>query len=375
MAGQLIQRGERTWLVRIYLGRGPDGKRKRFNKTIHGTKKDAQRFLNEKLYERDRGKLVVPSRRTVRDYLIDWIDKGKPGIQDRTRESYRWMLLQYVLPRLGDRRLDQLGPMEIQELYNTMSAKGLSPRTVRYAHSILRSALGQAVRWRMLNSNPADLVELPAKKPKEMRALSPEEASRFLEAIRGDRWEVLWEVLLVTGLRPGEALGLKWGDVDWEGGRLRVQRTLRRADGNKWSFGEPKTDRSRRSVVVPPSTMDSLRRLRARQAEVRLQRGADYDASLNLVFAIHNGLPVDYRVVARRHFRPLVKAAGLEPLRPYDLRHTCATLLLAAGEHPKVVAERLGHSSTVMTMDVYSHVLPDMQEAAAQRLEAMLYPA
>ncbi len=373
MAGQLIERGERKWLVRVYLGRGPNGKRKYFNKTIHGTKKEARRFLNEKLHENDRGQLVVPSRRTLGQYLHEWIDKGKPGIQDRTRESYRWVLLQYVLPRLGDRRLDQLGHMEIQDLYARMTAKGLSPRTVRYAHSILRSALGQAVRWRMISVNAADLVELPARQRKEMRALTPDESSQFLDAIRGDRWEVLWELLLVTGLRPGEALGLKWADIDWDGRRLRIQRTLRRNDANKWSFGEPKTDRSRRSVVVPVSTMESLRSHRARQAEARLRRGGDYNASLDLVFATHDGHPVDYRVQVRRHFRPLVKAAGLDPLRPYDLRHTCATLLLASGEHPKVVAERLGHSSTVMTMDVYSHVLPDMQERAAERLERLLY--
>ena len=131
----------------------------------------------------------APSRRTLREYLLEWIDKGKPGISERTRESYRWMLLQYVLPKLGDRRLDQLGPFEIQELCKSMTARGLSPRTVRYAHSILRSAIAQAVRWRILPGNPADLVELPKMVRKEMRALGPREAADFLEAIRGDRWE------------------------------------------------------------------------------------------------------------------------------------------------------------------------------------------
>lgn len=372
MAGQLIERGPRKWLVRIFMGRGADGKRKYYNKTIHGTKKEAQGFLNEKLHEHDRGLLVVPSKRSVEHFLLEWVDKGKPGIRERTRESYRWVLLQYVLPSLGDWRLDQLGPFEIQELYGRMAERGLSPRTIRYTHSILRSALGQALRWRMIASNPADLVELPAKAPKEMRALSPEEAGVFLEAVRGDRWAVLWEFLLVTGLRPGEALGLKWADVDWVGQRIRVQRALARSDDHKWRFVEPKTDRGRRAVVVPSSTMETLRRHRAAQAEGRLRAGPQY-GDLDLVFAAGGGDPLDYRVLVQRHFKPLVKAAGLDPLRPYDLRHTCATLLLASGEHPKVVAERLGHSSTVMTMDVYSHVLPDMQEAAADKLEAMLY--
>jgi len=373
MAGQLIQRGPRKWLVRVYLGRGSSGNRKYFSKTVHGTKKDARRYLNEKLLENDRGHLTQPSRQSVRDFLLDWIDRGKPGIREKTRESYRWILLQYVLPALGDRRLDQLGPFEIQELYIRMGEKGLSPRTIRYTHSILRSALAQAVRWRIVGTNPADLVELPAKDPREMRALSPDEASRFLTAIRGDRWEGLWEVLLVTGLRPGEALGLKWSDLDWEGRRIRVQRALSRNDNYEWRFVEPKTDRGRRSVAVPASTMETLKRHSAKQAEQRLQKGADFRGDLDLVFSNGQGEPIDYRAVVRRHFKPLVVAAGLGPLRPYDLRHTCATLLMAGGEHPKIVAERLGHSSTVMTMDVYSHVLPDMQEAAAEKLERMFY--
>ena len=210
---------------------------------------------------------------------------------------------------------------------------------------------------------------------KEMRALSPKEAADFLETIRGDRWETLWELLLVTGLRPGEALGLKWSDVDWDQRKVRIQRTLVRDEDNEWHLGEPKTARSRRSVVVPASTMDTVRRHRAEQAEERLEKGAEYSGELDLVFANGYGDPLDYRVVVQRHFKPIVKAAGLAPLRPYDLRHTCATLLLASGEHPKVVAERLGHSSTVMTMDVYSHVLPDMQEAAADKLERLLFGA
>lgn len=372
MAGQLIQRGDRTWLIRVFVGRGTDGRRKYYNKTVRGTKKDAQRVLNEKLLERDRGQLVLPSRATVEEYVLDWIDNRKPGIQDRTRESYRWILVHNVVPAIGSCRLDRLAPFEIQELYKTMSAKGLSPRTVRYTHSILRSALAQAVRWRMLARNPADLVELPGREPKEMRALTPAEASAFLEAIRGDRWEALWELLLVTGLRPGEALGLKWSDIDWAHQRLRVQRTLVRTDDNEWRLAEPKTPKSRRSVVMPRSTMDVLRRHSVDQAKHQLEVSSDY-SDLGLIFSNQTGEPLEYRVVVRRHFKPIVRAAGLEPLRPYDLRHTCATLLLASGEHPKVVAERLGHASTVMTMDVYSHVLPSMQEAAAEKLEKMLF--
>lgn len=315
---------------------------------------------------------MEPSRRTLGDYLDEWIDVGKPGIRERTRDSYRWLLKNYVLPELAGRRLDQLNPADLQRLYRAMSDRGLSPRTIRYTHAVLRAALGQAVKWGQLARNPADVVELPRIQRKEMSALSPAQAAKLLEVAQGNRWYALWLLLITTGLRPGEALGLKWTDIDWEGRRLRVQRVLVRQDGKGWRFDEPKTDRSRRTVTMPATLVAAMQRHRSRQSEERLKAGPAY-ADLDLVFATKDGNPLDYRVVVRRHFKPLLAAAKLPNIRPYDLRHTCATLLLAAGEHPKVVSERLGHSSTVMTMDVYSHVLPDMQEAAAEKVENLLF--
>jgi len=253
-----------------------------------------------------------------------------------------------------------------------MTERGLSPRTVRYTHSILFQALGQAVRWRLLAVNPADHLALPKDPHHEMRALDPTEAAVFLKAIRGDRWEALWELLIVTGLRPGEALGLRWSDIDLAHNRLSVQRALVKGKAGP-ELAEPKTKRSRRVVVFPVSTSTTLRAHRARQLEVRLKAGDTYDPTLNLVFATQTGRPLDYSNLVRQHFKRIVNSVGLQPLRPYDLRHTCATLLLASGEHPKVVSERLGHEDIVTTLNVYSHVLPDMQESAAGKLEQMLF--
>ncbi len=177
-------------------------------------------------------------------------------------------------------------------------------------------------------------------------------------------------VLLTTGLRPGEALGLRW--EDWEGDRLRVQRSLTRTAKGGWMLAEPKTSRSRRSVTLPSSTSEALGAHRVNQARERLQRGMGYQDD-GLVFCTAQGTPLDLPGVTRRHFHPILKAAGLERIRVYDLRHTCATLLLAAGEHPKIVSERLGHASVTLTLDTYSHVLPDMQESAAKKLEGLLF--
>ena len=370
-AGQIVQRGDRTFLVRVYLGRDSDtGKRQYHNKTIHGTKKDAQAYLNRVLRDRDMGAYVEPSKTPLDDFLDQWLESAvKPRVRERTLQSYREVLRLYVRPELGRQPMASITPLGIQTLYGALLERGLSPRTVRYAHSVLRNALEQAVKWQMLHQNPAQHVDLPRQKREEMRSLSPDEARQFLEACVVNRYGILFELLLTTGLRPGEALGLKWSDIDWDSGRLRVQRVLLPTGG----FEEPKTARARRTLPLPSSTVQSLRDHRRNQAEERLEAGAQWQDN-DLIFAAEGGKPVNHINLVRRHFKPLLKDAGLsERFRLYDLRHTCATLLLSAGENPKIVSERLGHASITLTLDTYSHVLPDMQEGAAAKLEEMLY--
>jgi integrase len=380
-SGQIIERGERRFLVRVFLGRDGQGKRQYHNKTIHGTKRDAQTYLNQVLRDRDLGTYVEPTKMLLNAYLDDWLEtSAKPGVRPQTLASYKDLLRLYIRPRLGDRALAKLTPLDIQGVYAEMLERGLSPRTVRYTHSVLRSALEQAVKWQLVMHNPADRVDLPRQRREEMQALSPVEVRHFLEVAQGNRFGVLFELLLTTGLRPGEALALRWEDIDLDAGRLRVQRVLIRGrartedqDGPNWRFDEPKTPQSRRSVPLPASTARALRTHRVRQLEERLAVGADY-VDHGLVFAGQKGAPVPYRNLIRWHFKAVLEAAGLPAsIRLYDLRHTCATLLLAAGENPKVVSERLGHASVKLTLDCYSHVLPDMQEAAAARLETLLY--
>lgn len=246
----------------------------------------------------------------------------------------------------------------------------LSARTVRYAHAVLHTALEQAVRWRLLAHNPAKVVDLPRQVRREMQALTPAEASRFLDAAKADRWHALWVLLVTTGLRPGEALGLKWSDLD--GGTIQVQRVVVERTGKGWALEEPKTSRSRRTVSLPASTVRALHSHRAKQAEAKLAAGPEH-VDRGLIFATSTGAPERQSNLFRRHFKPLLKAAGLPNVRMYDLRHTAATLLLAAGENPKIVSERLGHSTITLTMDTYSHVLPEMRQQTAERLEGMLF--
>jgi len=371
MAGQIVRRGSGNWLVRISLGRDANGKRLYHNRTIKGSKKDAERYRTKALRELDTGTFVEASQESVAGYVERWLStSARPRVRSRTFADYQFLAARYLIPRLGTKRLAQLGPQDIQSLYAGMQERGLSARTIRYAHSVLHGALEQAVKWRLLAQNPAKLVNLPRQDRKEVRALSPDEASRFVIAASEDRFHALWVLLLTSGLRPGEAVGLRWSDI--EGDTVRIQRTLVRASNHEWQLAEPKTPRARRVITLPTSTVRILQEHRKRQIADRLKAGEAWE-EFDLAFCTAAGQPLDYRVVIRRHFKSVVAAAGLAPIRPYDLRHSCATLLLAAGENVKVASERLGHSSAVLTLDVYSHVLPHMQQQAATTLETLLF--
>ena len=374
-SGSIKKKRDGLFLVSVFLGRDANGKRQYHYKQIQGTKGDAQTYLNDILHSKDTGTFVKPLPLTLNEYLTKWLaTAARPRVSERTHEGYTYLLDRHIQPELGQRKLSDVRPLHIQKLYADLLARGLSARTVRYLHAVLSSALKQAVRWGMLARNPAELVELPRQVRKEMRALSPTEASEFLKAARADRWGVLFALALTTGMRPEEYLGLQWKDVDLKQGIVIVRRALVwRSVGGGWYFGEPKTTRSRRSIPLPASTLRALIAHRRQQAAERLKAGAAYQQH-DLVFATPEGGPLAPRNLKRRHYRLILERAKLpQDLRLYDLRHTCATLLLAAGEHPKVVSERLGHASITLTLDVYSHVLPTMQEAATQKLESLLY--
>lgn len=374
-SGSIKKKREGLYLVSVFLGRDAGGKRQYHYKQIKGTKGDAQTYLNGILHSKDTGTFVQPVDVTLNDYLGKWLETAaRPRVSERTHEGYTYLLERHVQPELGNRKLPDVRPLHIQKLYSDMQARGLSARTVRYLHAVLSSALKQAVRWGMLARNPAELVELPRQARKEMHALSPAEAAEFLKAARQDRWGGLFAFALATGMRPEEYLGLQWKDVDLDRGVVTVRRALVwRSTGGGWYFSETKTARSRRQIPLPASTMRALAEHRRQQAAERLKAGATYQQH-DLVFATPEGGPLAPRNLKRRHFRPILEQAKLPAdFRLYDLRHSCATLLLAAGEHPKVVSERLGHASITLTLDVYSHVLPTMQEAASQKLESLLY--
>jgi integrase len=267
-------------------------------------------------------------------------------------------------------QLARLEPRQVQKLYADLLAQGQAPASVRQLHAVLRRAFSQAVKWDTVARNVVALATPPRVARHEIQPLTAAQARTLLEAARGGRLEALYVMALSSGMRLGELLGLRWSDVDLDGGIVQVRQILVRMPSGL-RFGEPKTKRSRRRISLSTGVRDSLRQHRARQATERLRLGPvweDYD----LVFANEIGKPLDAGNFLRRDFWRALNKAGLPRCRFHDLRHTCATLLLQQGVHPKVVSELLGHGSIGLTLDTYSHIIPDMQQHAATTIDGLL---
>lgn len=358
--GSIAQLPSGRWRVRVMVA----GVRYSANTD---TRKEAQQKYREFLGHTDRG-LVPPTQKvTLQGHIERWLaDEVRHTRKPRTFESYRDCSRLYLIPTLGAIKLAQLQPTHVQRLCGALLDEGLSPKTVRIAHGVLHCALEQAVSWDLIPRNVASLVKAPRVKRKEIEALDEVQAKHLLISARGTRWAALIAVALATGMRQGELLGLKWPDLDLEHGVVRVQRQL----GRDGLLAELKNDHHRRSIDIPPHTIAALREHRREQTEERLLLGEQYTYQ-ELVFCTHKGTPFAHRNVSREYKRLLVRA-GLPDISFHALRHTNATLLLLQGVHPKLVQERLGHSTVSMTLDIYSHVLPRLGKEAAEKLEALL---
>lgn len=370
-AGQLISRGTRTWLVRIPLGRDPQsGTRKYHNMTVHGGLREAQSYLNRKLQERDIGRLPRAAAIQLNHYLDQWLTTAaKPRLRSKSFNDYESLLRLHIRPVLGARPLGSISQYDIQVLYAEMIERGLSARTVEYTNAVLQSAFRQAVRWKMLAEDPCVGVDLPRKLRKEMQALSVEECRRFLEAARQSEWFALFALALTTGMRPSEYLALKWCDMDWARGAVSVCRTIHYSKAG-WAFDDTKRKRSRRVVKLQEFVLEALRRLRSTQTGSEVE---EFTTWTDMVFCKADGSPLRQRAV-KNEFRRILAAAGIRVVRLYDLRHTAATLVVAAGVSVKVISDMLGHASISFTLERYSHVLPSIQDEAASKTERMLFP-
>jgi len=364
--GGIRQRADGRWEASLRLAGGL----RRY--WYAATRREVQEQLTAALRDRDRGMPLPGGRQTLAQFLESWLDTvGTPTLRPRTLEGYRVLARLHLLPYLGKKELRKLTPQDLQRVYAEKLASGLAPRTVGHCHRFLHRALEDAMRWGLVPRNICDLISPPRVPQMEMRALSPAQCQEFLHAAEGDAFEALYVLALTTGMRQGELLALKWGDIDLSTGTLQVRRSIARLTGQGFVESEPKTAKSRRSISLMGMAVDALRRHRQRQIETRLAVGPAWEEH-GLVFCNSLGRPLERQSVTQRSFRPLLDKAELPHIRFHDLRHSAASLLLSLGIHPKVVQEMLGHAQIGITMDTYSHVMPALQREAVDTVERFL---
>ncbi len=373
--GSIYQReSDGLWLGVITLGYNVDpktGKRTPVRKTVSGkTQAIARQKLTKLQHDRDRGLTIHVGRKSVAEFLLWWLDEyvEPPSRRASTAKSYRALVTSHIIPHIGHIQLTKLSIEDVQGMLNAKRDE-LSPRTVQYIRGVLRSALNEAMRLDRVSRNVAALTRPPASVRYEITPLDIDQAKRFLEQVTGDRMEALYRVAIALGLRKGEALGLRWQDIDLDNGTLNVRHSLTYVQGTP-SLAEPKSAKSRRTITIPPELVGHIRRHRVRQLEERMIAGTRW-ADLDLVFSSASGTALDQSKLSRELRAHLVNAK-LPPIRFHDLRHTAATLLVAEGVHPRTVMEILGHSGIAITMNTYAHVLQPTMKDATDKIGRLL---
>jgi integrase len=362
--GTIRQRPDGTWEARLSL---PGGKRKSL---YAKTRREVQDKLRATQRDLDAGLDIGAKTQTVAQFLTRWLeDTARPTVRPSTYASYAGHVHHHLIPALGHHQLTKLTPQHVQKMMQTMTAKGLSPRTVAYARAVLRRALGYAVKWSLVARNVATLVDPPRAVRTPVQPLSAAQVRILLDATKDDRLGPLLHVAIATGLRQGELFGLRWRDVDLDAGTLTVRYAMQRIEGTP-TFVEPKTALSRRTVPLPASAVTALRRQRTHQLEERLLAGPHWQ-DWELVFASTVGTPLESCNVTHR-FQRLLTAAGLPRQRFHDLRHCAASLLLSGGVPARTIMGILGHSQISLTMNTYAHLSPVLEQEAANRMETFL---
>jgi integrase len=366
-----FRQSDKKWVGSVTL---QNGKRKVF---YGGTRKEVADKLKTALHEQQQGTIVMSSTQTVAQFLTDWLENvHRRRLRPRTYERYSEVINLHLIPALGRYQLQKLTAQHIQKFYTQKEDEGLASTTIHYYHSVLHNALNMAVKWGLVAKNVSDLVTPPRKERYAIQPFTEEQARAFLDVIHGHKWEALFTLALATGMRRGELIGLKWQDINFKTGTLQVVRVLTRVPTKMperehvYIEAEPRTEKSRRSVLLAPFVIEALKEHRVRQLEAKLKAGSGWQDRDYVFCTLHGSHLNPNRIVDE--FKKLLKQADLPNIRFHDLRHSAASLLLSLGIHPKVVQELLGHTQIGITMDVYSHLLPGMQKDAMSKLDEAL---
>ena len=382
MRGHIKQRSKGSWSIVLDLGRDPStGKRKQQWVTVRGTKKEAEKKLSELQHQLNTGEFVKSSKLTVREFLTQWFqDYVKTNARAATAEGYKIIVERHLIPSLGGIALAQLQPSHIQGYYARALREGrcdgkggLAARTVVHHHRVLREALSHAVKWGLVGRNVADAVDPPRAVNKEMKALDSAGVLQLLDAARGTIYFPLINLATFTGMRRSELLGLRWLDLNLSRGTVSIAQVLHCLPGGRIVFEQPKTARSKRLVRLSQETTLALRAYRD-TVEADLEQVGDSISGERLLFSQINGAPLLPNMVTHA-FAKIIRRACLGGFTFHSLRHTHASIMLQQGVSSKTVAERLGHSTVVITLDTYSHLTPGVKEDAVDRFEEALRQA
>lgn len=363
--GTIRKRADGRWEARVILQNGA-------RKSLYGkTRQEVVRLLDQVRRDREQGLGALTDRQTVGQYLEVWLQSEAYRVKHGSFCRYGQAVRLHLIPGLGQVVLSKLTAQQVSAFYAGELERGQSPNEVRYSHSILHAALEDALKLGVVHRNVVHLVDPPRRVKREMAVYTEAQARHLLNVIAGDRLEALCVLVLATGMREGELLSLRWGDVDLERNMLTVWATLQRRTRQGLVREQAKTGHSRRTIALSEAVVGALRHHRERQVRERLQLG-DVWAESNLVFPNTIGRPMDATNLRRYWWYPLLKRAGLPRIRFHDMRHTAATLLLSRGVNVKVVSEMLGHASVSVTLSLYAHVLPHMQQHAVETMETII---
>ena len=363
--GNIRLRSDGRWEARYTL---PGGKSRSL---MAKTRQDVREKLTEALRNLDRG-ITAPqdNRQTVGEYLATWLETKKTTVEYSHWKRCETVIRLYVLPMIGRTPLTKLTAQQIQQIYAHVLGLGRAPNTVAKIHIALHKALEDALRLDLVSRNVADLVDKPKDRHREMAIYTPEQIRRLIEAARGDRLEPIYILFPTTGCRLGELLGLRWEALDLERGEMRVTAAMKDVGGKRW-MGEPKTERSRRTIPLTELAVLSLRQHHINQTSERLKHGGNWNPQ-HLVFCTKNGTAISQTNFRKQYYIPMLEKAGLPYIRPHDQRHTNASVQLNAGEQVHLVSAWLGHANPSTTLNIYGHIVPGMKEQARDKLAQLL---
>ncbi|MCK1289916.1 tyrosine-type recombinase/integrase [Bradyrhizobium sp. 30] len=372
MKGTIKQRSKGSYSLIIDLPRQRGEKRKQKWLTFRGSKREAQKEIARLITELADERFQEPSKTTLEQFFERWLTHMTSQVDERTHIGYAEKARKNINPLLGSTLLTRLRPEQISQAYAQALASGrrdgkggLSPRTVHHMHRILKQALGQAVKWGLLKQNPCDAVDPPRVEKREMLTFDTTQTADALSEMRRTRFLIAYLLAAICGLRRGEIAALRWKNVDLDAGVLKIVQTTRQI-GKAVTY-KPVKNTKGRPVALSGLMLEELKAHWAKQAEELLRFGVKL-AGDSFVFAQPDGSPIKPGSVTNE-WKRLVKKYALPRIRFHDLRHTHATAMLASGVHPKIASERLGHSSIAITLDLYSHVLPNMQAHAIQTMD------